>query len=60
MKPTHARSRTLGDELLQRKERALQRKQFKKRVVWDIGVWALLMASAAGFAWGVGRLAGQW
>ncbi|TFK73629.1 hypothetical protein BDN72DRAFT_869027 [Pluteus cervinus] len=52
--------RASHDELLQRKERALQRKQFRKRIVWDIGVWVLLVASACGFAWGVGRLAGKW
>jgi len=34
-------------ELLLRKERALQKKQFRKRIVWDIGVWTLLFASMA-------------
>ncbi|KAJ6621795.1 hypothetical protein B0H10DRAFT_2162884 [Mycena sp. CBHHK59/15] len=49
------------DELLQRKERALQRRQFRKRVVWDIGVWVLLLpVGGGGFVWGVGRLAGKW
>lgn len=33
------------DELLLRKERALQKQQFRKRIVWDIGVWILLFAS---------------
>ncbi|KAJ6462013.1 hypothetical protein C8R47DRAFT_101020 [Mycena vitilis] len=50
-----------ADELLQRKERALQRSQFRKRVVWDIGVWVLLLpVGGGGFVWGVGRLAGKW
>jgi len=48
------------DELLLRKERALQKKQFKKRVVWDIGVWILLIGSGAGTVWAVGRVAGRW
>ncbi|KAF8869583.1 hypothetical protein CPB84DRAFT_1803853 [Gymnopilus junonius] len=37
--------RNVYDELLLRKERALQKKQFRKRIVWDIGVWLLLGAS---------------
>jgi hypothetical protein len=49
------------DELLQRKERALQKRQFRKRVVWDIGVWVLLLpVGGGGFVWGAGRLAGKW
>ena len=40
-------SKAIHDELLLRKERALQKKQFRKRIVWDIGVWALLFASVA-------------
>ncbi|KAJ2926308.1 hypothetical protein H1R20_g10786, partial [Candolleomyces eurysporus] len=36
------------DELLQRKERALQRKQFRKRIVWDLGVWVQLGLCAVG------------
>ncbi|KAJ7625343.1 hypothetical protein DFH06DRAFT_1058755 [Mycena polygramma] len=52
---------SVADELLQRKERALQRHQFRKRVVWDIGVWVLLLpVGGGGFVWGVGRLAGKW
>ncbi|KAJ7022427.1 hypothetical protein C8F04DRAFT_1223887 [Mycena alexandri] len=47
--------------LLQRKERALQKRQFRKRVVWDVGVWTLLLpVGGGGFVWGAGRLAGKW
>ncbi|KAJ7715594.1 hypothetical protein DFH07DRAFT_974128 [Mycena maculata] len=50
-----------ADELLQRKERALQKRQFRKRVVWDVGVWVLLLpVGGGGFVWGAGRLAGRW
>ncbi|KAJ7677420.1 hypothetical protein B0H17DRAFT_1206981 [Mycena rosella] len=50
-----------ADELLQRKERALQKHQFRKRVVWDVGVWVLLLpVGGGGFVWGAGRLAGKW
>ncbi|KAJ7643929.1 hypothetical protein FB45DRAFT_823717 [Roridomyces roridus] len=50
-----------ADELLQRKERALQQRQFRKRLVWDIGVWVLLLpVGGGGFVWGAGRLAGRW
>jgi hypothetical protein len=50
-----------ADELLQRKERALQRTQWRKRVVWDVGVWVLLLpVGGGGVVWGVGRLAGKW
>lgn len=37
-----------ADELLLRKERALQQRQFRKRIGWDVGVWLLLGASAVG------------
>lgn len=58
---THQSSpRMIHDELLLRKERALQKKQFKKRIVWDIGVWLLLFASVAGVVGAFGRLAGAW
>ncbi|KAJ6584172.1 hypothetical protein DFH09DRAFT_1144435 [Mycena vulgaris] len=50
-----------ADELLQRKELALQKRQFRKRVIWDVGVWVLLLPiGGGGFVWGVGRLAGKW
>ncbi|KAJ7432752.1 hypothetical protein B0H11DRAFT_2123905 [Mycena galericulata] len=50
-----------ADELLQRKERALQKRQFRKRVIWDVGVWVLLLpVGGGGFVWGAGRLAGRW
>ena len=45
------------DELLLRKERALQRKQFKKRVVWDVGVWGMFVGGTMGLVWVVGRVA---
>ncbi|GLB38208.1 hypothetical protein LshimejAT787_0500730 [Lyophyllum shimeji] len=48
------------DELLLRKERALQRRQFRRRIVWDIGVWILLLGGGAGFVAAVGRVAGKW
>ncbi|KAJ6508477.1 hypothetical protein C8R45DRAFT_967558 [Mycena sanguinolenta] len=61
--PTAAGEPSLSatDELLQRKERALQRTQWRKRVVWDIGVWVLLLpVGGGGVVWGIGRLAGKW
>ncbi|KAF5369344.1 hypothetical protein D9758_002506 [Tetrapyrgos nigripes] len=49
------------DPLLQRKEAALQKKQFRKRLVWDFGVWVLLLpVGGGGFVWAVGTLAGRW
>ncbi|KAF9527503.1 hypothetical protein CPB83DRAFT_907514 [Crepidotus variabilis] len=48
------------DELLLRKERALQRRQLKRRIVWDIGVWLLLGTSVAGVVGFVGYLARFW
>lgn len=49
-----------ADELLLRKERALQQRQFRKRIGWDVGVWLLLGASAVGvIAIGAG-LFGVW
>lgn len=48
------------DELLLRKERALQKRQFRRRILWDIGVWVLLIASVMGFVGYVGFLASAW
>jgi membrane protein YqaA with SNARE-associated domain len=48
------------DELLLRKERALQKKQFKKRIVWDIAVWTLLLASMALVVSTICGFAGVW
>ncbi|KAI0631913.1 hypothetical protein C8Q77DRAFT_1060500, partial [Trametes polyzona] len=49
------------DELLQRKERTLQRRRLGRRLIWDIGVWVLLVpVGGGGFAWAVGRIADRW
>jgi hypothetical protein len=48
------------DELLLRKERALQKKQLKKRITWDIGVWMLLLTSLAGLIGYSGYAARAW
>lgn len=50
-----------GDELLQRKERSLQRKRFGRRLVWDVVAWVLVLPiGAGGSAWAVGRALGKW
>ncbi|KAJ7600883.1 hypothetical protein C8J56DRAFT_813825 [Mycena floridula] len=50
-----------NDPLLQRKERALQSKQFRKRLLWDLGVWLVLLpVCGSGFVWAVGTLVGRW
>ena len=36
---------TENDDLLQRKERALQKRQMRRRIVWDIWAWAILFGS---------------
>jgi hypothetical protein len=49
------------DELLQRKERALQRRRTLRRIVWDVGVWTLLLpVGGGGLVWTAGRLFGAW
>ncbi|KAI9058133.1 hypothetical protein FKP32DRAFT_1597205 [Trametes sanguinea] len=49
------------DELLQRKERTLQRRRLGRRLIWDIGVWVLLIpVGAGGTGWAVGRMSGKW
>lgn len=49
------------DTLLQRKEKLLQRRRLGRRVLWDVGVWLLLMPiSVFGMVWAVGRLVGKW
>ena len=52
--------KAVHDELLLRKERALQKKQFRKRIVWDIGVWTLLFISVALVAFTICGFAGVW
>ena len=48
------------DELLLRKERALQKKQFRKRIVWDIVVWTLFLASMALVVFTICGFVGVW
>jgi len=48
------------DELLLRKERAMQKKRFRKRIVWDIGVWTLFLASMALVVFTICGFAGVW
>ena len=48
------------DELLLRKERALQKKQFRKRIIWDIAVWTLLLTSMALVVFTICGFVGLW
>lgn len=52
--------KAVHDELLLRKESVLQKKQFRKRIVWDIGVWTLLFASVALIVFTICGFAGVW
>lgn len=59
--PSLNHSDSYNDELLQRKERTLQRRRFARRILWDIGVWTLLIpVSGGGLVWVGGRLLGKW
>ncbi|KAI0667744.1 hypothetical protein C8Q78DRAFT_981745 [Trametes maxima] len=50
-----------NDELLQRKERTLQRRRLGRRLVWDVAVWVLLVPiGGGGLVWAVGRVADKW
>lgn len=50
-----------GDELLQRKERSLQRRRLGRRVFWDAVSWvSILLLGAGGSAWAIGRVLGRW
>ncbi|KAJ3937572.1 MAG: hypothetical protein NXY57DRAFT_980726 [Lentinula lateritia] len=61
MSSTSTPPNSANDPLLQRKELMLQRKQFGRRVIWDIGVWTLLLpVGGGGFVWAIGRIAGRW
>ncbi|KAK7690291.1 hypothetical protein QCA50_006947 [Cerrena zonata] len=54
-------SSSRDDELLQRKEQTLQRRRLTRRIVWDIGVWVLLLpVGGGGLVWAAGRIAGRW
>ncbi|KAJ8080323.1 hypothetical protein AAF712_015101 [Marasmius tenuissimus] len=49
-----------NDPLLRRKEKALQRKQWKRRLIWDLGVWTLLLpVGGGGLMWAIGTLFGN-
>ncbi|KAI0251978.1 hypothetical protein BJV78DRAFT_1281983 [Lactifluus subvellereus] len=51
----------VGDELLQRKERSLQRRRLGRRVVWDAVAWiSVFPLGVGGSAWAVGRVLGKW
>lgn len=59
--PSSQHTPTPFDELLQRKERALQRRRLGRRIIWDIGVWVLLIpVGGGGFVWIVGRVLNNW
>ena len=50
-----------SDELLQRKERSLQRRRLGRRLVWDAVSWAtVLLFGFGGSVWAVARLLGKW
>ncbi|KAH9924302.1 uncharacterized protein BXZ73DRAFT_50582 [Epithele typhae] len=54
-------SESLSDELLQAKERTLQRRRLWRRLIWDVGVWVLLLpVGGGGVVWAAGRIAGRW
>ncbi|KAL5524570.1 hypothetical protein ACEPAF_9710 [Sanghuangporus sanghuang] len=49
------------EELLLRKERALQRRRLGRRIMWDLGVWILLFpVGGGGMVWAIGRLVHAW
>jgi len=49
------------EELLLRKERALQRRRVGRRILWDVGVWILLVpVGGGGLVWAIGRFASAW
>lgn len=54
-------SESRNDELLQRKERTLQRRRLGRRIIWDIAVWVLLVpVGGGGVVWAVGRVLRKW
>ncbi|KAI5981140.1 hypothetical protein EDD15DRAFT_2416715, partial [Pisolithus albus] len=54
-------SRPSLDPLLQRKERYLQRRRLGKRLLWDAGIWLVLIPTCTCVViWAGGRLTGMW
>lgn len=50
-----------ADELLQRKERTLQRRRLGRRLAFDVLAWVVVLpVGGGGAAWAVGRLLGHW
>lgn len=54
----HTQSQRVPDDLLQRKERALQKKQMRRRIVWDIWAWGISLGGFVILGWG-SRLLGN-
>ena len=60
-RPGMQRSESYNDELLQRKERTLQRRRLARRIAWDVGVWVLLLpVGGGGLVWAAGRVLRRW
>ncbi|KIN96300.1 hypothetical protein M404DRAFT_1006810 [Pisolithus tinctorius Marx 270] len=54
-------SRPSVDPLLQRKEQYLQRRRLGKRLLWDVGIWLVLIPTCTcAFIWAAGCLLGKW
>lgn len=50
-----------ADELLQRKERTLQRRRLGRRLAFDVLAWVVVVGvGGIGIVWGVERLMGNW
>ena len=59
--PSLTPSASYQDELLQAKERTLQRRRLWRRLIWDVGVWVLLVpVGGGGLVWAAGRIAERW
>jgi len=41
----HSNAQPENDDLLQRKERALQKRQMRRRIVWDIWAWTIFFGA---------------
>ncbi|KAH8825143.1 hypothetical protein DL96DRAFT_165137 [Flagelloscypha sp. PMI_526] len=60
LRQQHDQSESVQDPLLQQKERSLQRKQLRRRIVWDLGVWILLIpVGGGGLVWMIGEVLGR-
>ena len=52
---------TVEEDLIRKKERAMQRQRWMRRAGWDLAVWLIMLpVGVVSMGWWVGRIVGAW